>query len=268
MKLTLKGTLVLLTGVVLSYTACKKSDNSAASNSSSSSTVSQDVAGGQIAVNLAQSLAGTYGGVSVNDGINTPSVATANTSGRAVNSLKSSSVCGFYIDTALSYNTNIGDTIKSSSTGSIKFYFVCSGTNQAIGYTAYDSLKTTGKAPGYSFNDALVQAYDVTGLNPNNSRIGVDGTLKSFVDVTYTKTSLKASSLHNIFTLKGISVDLSNPANVDFTSGEADFVSTGSTGSASWKYSGSIIFLGNHRAQIVFLSQKYYVDLLTGKVTS
>jgi hypothetical protein len=73
MKLTSKLALVLLIGIGLSYTACKKNSSSPAPTAKTSN---EQVASGQIAQNLAQSLAGAYGGASINDGITAPALAS------------------------------------------------------------------------------------------------------------------------------------------------------------------------------------------------
>lgn len=268
MKLTFKSTLALLTGVALFYTSCKK-DNSSSKATGTSTQISatataQKNQAAQIATNLVHALSGTYGGVNVNDGVSQPGVATHSTSKAKINSLNYT--CGFFVDNGIHYTTNIGDSLKSVSDGSLSFYFKCTN-GIATGYTAADTLTTIGTGPGYSFADGVAQNYVVTGLNPNNSLISVDGTIKSSINVLYTKTKTFAVS-HNEFILTGLQVQLAATPSPDITSGTAIFIATGKTGTSEYALYGTLTFLGNHRAKIDYYNSIYYVDTLTGKVTT
>jgi hypothetical protein len=264
MKLTFKGIFALLVGVSLFYTACKKSSQSQpASQSQNDATVS-----GQIAMNLAQSLSGSFGGASIQDGVSPSTSVTSSTS--KLNNVRSlvrskTSACGFFTDNGIDYTSNIGDTIKSTTKGSINYFFNCKN-GAATGYTVSDTLITTGTAPKYSFTYDISQDYDVTGLNTNNSQITLSGSLKSFVDFVYIKKyASNSTSVHNNYVLTDLVINQDD--NYDITSGTATFVSTGTNSYGNWEFTGSIEFLGNHRAAITFIGKEYYVDLLTGVVT-
>ncbi len=262
-----KLSFVLLAGTVLFYTACKKggSDLKPAPTTSNEQTAS-----GQIAVNLAQSLAGSYGGVSLNDGVNAPGFASKSSSFHSLNSfnsLASTHGCGFFVDTNINFKTNIGDTIKSTTTGGISFHFKCDSTGASAGYRVVDSLTTAGKGPGYTFSDLIVQNYDVTGLNKANTKIELDGTLKAWVDIDFNKKNSTPISTHVRYTLDGVKVDLtSSPFNI--TDGTATFVADGSSAAGSYHFTGTITFLGNHKAKIVINGFTYHVNLITGVVTA
>src|SRR5882757_9713205 len=64
MKLKTRLILVLMIGVALIYTACKKS--------SSSQTLSTKTVSSQVALNLAQTLYGGFGGFNITSGLNAP----------------------------------------------------------------------------------------------------------------------------------------------------------------------------------------------------
>lgn len=258
MKPNLKLLLLLLTSAAFTYTACKKSNDTPVSK-----TVGADVVSSQVALNIAQSLSGSYGGVNINNGIKSPGFVTNKNSGHAINSMNS--LCGFLTDSVLNYNTNIGDTIKSQTHGRLKFYFNCLNGN-LTGFTANDSLKTTGTAPKYSFIYDVIQNYDIKGLNSNNTLLSVNGTLKSFVNLTYNQAGIKPTSVNTAYVLTGLTVDLTK--NGDITGGTATFVSTGSNNYGVWNYTGSIVFLGDHKANIIINGKTYHADLITGKITS
>jgi hypothetical protein len=243
-------------GIAIFYSACKKTDNKPASSTTT------DAASTAIAKNLVQSLSGAFGGASIKDGIKISPNVMSTTS-----KLKMQSVdvqCGFYIDSSLNLNYNQGDTLKSHTTGSIKYFFICNGGN-AIGYDLLDSIATSGSGPGYAFAYALAQNYHVRGLNSNNSNFSLDGTLKSYVDNNYTVYVNSSASVHNIYKFSNLYVHADD--NFDITSGTATFESIGKTHSGAWDYSGTIVFLGNHKAKLTFLSKVYWVDLITGAVT-
>lgn len=258
MKTKLLSSIILLCGVTILFNACKKSANT---SPATSATVNKQTAGSQIAMNLYHSLTGQFGGINVYNGVNTPSVPNS-TAAAKVNS--TDYTCGFFVDNGISYSTNIGDTIKSTSTGGLSFYYVCNN-GHAIGYTAQDTLTTIGTAPGYSFIDGLSQNYKVTGLNPNNSLVTVDGLIQATIVLDRGKGG--KSLTYNSFKLSGLQVHLDqNPP--DITSGTAVFVGTGLSGSTAYALYGTLTFLGNHIAKIDYYDSIYYVNLLTGKVTT
>jgi len=260
MKIKLRGAFILLSAAALLLNACSKTQNKP--SSTTSATISKQTAASQIALNLYQSLTGQFGGVNINKGVSTPAIASSSLQTPKVNS--TGFVCGFYINDGINYTTNIGDTIKSASHGSLAFYYVCDATH-AIGYKATDTLTTIGTGPGYAFADGVSQDYIVTGLNSNNSLITVDGTIKSSVNII-TNKGVKSSS-YNVFALSGLQVhEDQNPP--DITSGTAVFVTTGVSGSTSYALFGTFTFLGNHIAKIDYYDSIFYVNLLTGKVTT
>ncbi len=256
MKIKFRLTLLLLIGAAFIYTACNKTSNKPASK-----TVGADVVSSQLALNLARSLSGSYGGVNIKNGISSPTFLTNKNSGRTINTLNP--LCGFIADSVLNYDSVI-DTTTSHTQGRYKFFFICTGGNIS-GFHATDSLKTTGTTPGYSFIYNVIQNYDIKGLNPGNTLISVNGNLMSDVDLTYNKAGFKPTSIHTNYVLTGLTIDLTNGG--DITAGTATFVTTGSTNYGPWNYAGSIVFLGNHKADIIINGITYHADLLTGIIT-
>ena len=258
MKLNIRIAVPLLMGVVLFCAACKKTENEPAASSSAS-----DVISATIATNLVQSLSGTYGGASIKDGVNKSATISA---ASPKLKLQTTIHCGFFIDNGLDVNFNQGDSIKTHTTGSVNYFFLCdSATNRTTGYNLLDSLSSTGKGPGYDFSFLLVQDYKVRGLNLSNSNFILNGRLKSWVDFDYKLKSKSSISVHNVFHLTNLEIHADD--NFDIVGGDATFESKGTTGTGAWDYSGSIHFLGNHKAKLSFLSKVYLIDLLTGSVT-
>jgi len=110
-----------------------------------------------------------------------------------------------------------------------------------------------------------VQDFKVRGLNVDNSNFTLNGRLKSYVDFNYTKKPKSSTSVHNIFHFIDCQVHAAD--NYDIVAGDATFESIGLNSYGSWDYSGTIKFLGNHKAKLTFLSKVYLIDLLTGSVT-
>lgn len=253
MKLNLRSALPLLMVVALFYSACKKTENKPASGPKS------DQISAAIAKNLVQSLSGAYGGASIKDGVGVSAAITASSA-----KLKTQAIgCGFYTDNSLDVSFNQGDTIKSHTVGTVNYFFLCDN-QRTTGYNLYDSLSTTGNGPGYEFFFALVQDFKVRGLNVDNSNFILNGRLKSYVDFNYTKTET-SSSVHNIFHF--IDAQVHADDNYDIVDGSATFESIGESSTGGWDLSGTIKFLGNHKAKMTFLSKVYLIDLLTGSVT-
>lgn len=257
MKLNLRAALPLLMGVAVFYSACQKNGSKPQSTTTTPS-VSQ--ASSAIGKNLAQSLVGAFGGASIKDGVN-PS-----TTFKAPSKIKTQSNdygCGFYTDTSLNLVWNQGDSLKATKSGGYSYFFVCNN-KATIGYNLVDSINTAGSGPGYAYVYDVVQKYTVRGLNTNNSNFSLNGTMKSFTDNHYTKP-VSFASVHVTYNFTDLYVH--GDDNFDITSGNATFVSQGKTNGGGWEYSGTLRFLGNHKAQMTFLNHEYLVDLTTGATT-
>ncbi|HVW98564.1 MAG TPA: hypothetical protein VHA56_21535 [Mucilaginibacter sp.] len=263
MKYFYKASAIVLICVLFVYAGCKKSGLN-----KSSKTASEKVVAGIVVSNLTKSLAGTYGGVSIKDGINPPSQITASSSKLKLNSL--SSLCGYTIDTTVTYTSNLGDSVKSKVTGKFSFTFTCSGS-YPDGYKVKTKVVSKGKAPGYAFIYSIVQNYKVQALNAEYSLVSLDGILKSYGDFSdnpsaYVDTNYVSNNYqHQDYVLSNLKIDVAH--GYDITSGTASFTSVGANAYGSWNYVGTIEYVGNHKAIITINGHVYNADLLTGVIT-
>src|ERR1700754_280738 len=117
MKSKFKILLVVLTGLTLLYSACRKevkmNPDTKPKPDPNSVIDTTSVAIVQIARNISQTLAGIYGGVNISKGLLIPGFTTLNNSKVSVKGL--SNLCSFFPDTVVTYRTNVGDTIKSQT---------------------------------------------------------------------------------------------------------------------------------------------------------
>jgi hypothetical protein len=274
---------IIFIGAVLFYTSCKKESRTTPLSAASIDTMA--IVTNQIAQNIVHTLSGTYGGVNVSNGLIIPGFTTRFNSKVSVTGLFN--LCTFFPDTIVNYSTNVGDTIKSQTSGVFKFYFSCDTVkgprvrgypvfSVLNGYAAYDSLETIGLAPRGAFvhnikSFYVAKATDTLNIplvinGSANNIISINGSIKSFVDTTATKTTVTSSSVHAYYTLADVIVDLTKKG--DITKGTATFSILGEVNNIKWYYEGSVIFLGNHKVSIVIKTKTYTVDLLTGKVTA
>jgi hypothetical protein len=261
MKLYTKGALILLAGMALSYSACKKDSSTAPkTQNTTTTTASYNAVSGQVASNFAQTLAGSMGGANLNDGL-TPSFAGKYPPG-------ASALCGFVADSTINYKTNIGDTIKTWVTGKSKFFFDCLG-GQPVGYTLVDALLTVGTAPGYAFTYDIAQGYQIKSRNKTATLLEVDGTLQAFKDIVYTNKAYKPLSEHDSFVIVNAVVDISAKGKIKINGGSATFTTKGTNpDGTTWDYVGKMEFIGHNIGKLTFYGNIFYVDLSTGKITT
>src|ERR1041385_5276218 len=99
----IKGILPIMLCLLLVYSSCRKDSTTAPATQTPSNTALSK----QIALGLSKSLAGTFGGVNLNDGVNVSvedHLGPHHACGCTHNSL-----CGFYTDSLVNYNATIGD---------------------------------------------------------------------------------------------------------------------------------------------------------------
>jgi hypothetical protein len=283
MNSKIKIILVPLTGLILFYTACKQENMPGPKPAPVIDTIS--IAINQITRNLTQTLSGTYGGVNINKGLILPDYTTRNNSKVALRGLIE--LCSFGPDTILNYSTNVGDSIKSQTSGLAKFYFSCDTAKAPrvngypvfsilSGYTSYDSLSTIGLAPRGAFVYGIKAFYTAKAVvtknipltinGSTNSLISFSGGIQSFVDTTATKKTAVSSSIQAFYTLTNVVIDITKKG--DMISGSATFSVLGEVNSVKWYYMGTMKFLGNHKVNIIIRNKTYTMDMLTGKVTT
>jgi len=278
MKINFTRTLVLLTAIVFFYASCKKNEIKSVAKPP---TIDYKALSSQIALNLAQSLTGKYGGTNINDGISLPKSLNRNVRGLAVNSINM--LCGFIVDTAFNNKFTVNDTTKTNK-GNFHFVFNCDA-GVLDGYIVSESF--TSADSGYRFTDynSAAQSYVVKALDSTYKLVSMNGTINVDIQNTFYVTPDPSIArgdqgshvLSSQYVLTGLNVNFSSGI-ADITTGTATFTtstfdlnSTTAIDGTNSFLSGEIVFLGNHKAQLNFSGfyppLSFMVDLLTGAVT-
>ena len=251
---------LLMCGAALTYTACKK----AASNSNGPTLSPQQVSS-QVALNLAQSLYNGFGGLDLNNGITGGLSAYVPTNKHIKLGDINDPFCGFGIDTTINITSN-DDGVQAAVSGHIAFAFTC--TNGVLsGYTTNDNLNVSESTTDFSVKLNLTENVSVVALTPSNdeSKFSINGTVNSDASYDY-KTGSKGSGTALFdYNFKQVIVDPS--ADADIISGSADFTTKGTGSNGVWNYTGTVTFLGGHKAKITINGANYTVDLTTGAVS-
>src|SRR5581483_5111088 len=168
LKLTLSA--VLLAGIAMLYTACKKS------NQGPTSTVDAKTISSQVAVNLGQVLYGGLGGFNVADGTSAPGgVGLSNNNSLKLNynnrvklnSVNSDPSCGAVLDTTLTYSETLDDGSSAAISGRIRFGIICSN-GTPTGVSLYDSLKVSASNAQLSAVYNIGENVNMITSDPNN----------------------------------------------------------------------------------------------------
>jgi len=261
MKIKFYLIIALLSTVAITYTSCKKS-GSGPTSTASTKQVSQ-----QIALNLSQTLYGGFGGFNIFDGANPPSNVNVahNRHGLKLNSDGSDFLCGFALDTTLTYSTTLDDGGSASISGQFKFSYGCTdGVFSAL--TFYTKLKVTENTAQIGATYNLGENLIITLTNPNDDSapILLNGSVNVDANVQQ-KTGNKSTEAETFdYVFKDLKVDSSSG---DITSGSATFATKGATSAGTWNYTGTITFIGSHKAKIVINGTTYTIDLQTGAVS-
>jgi len=269
MKRKLILIILLLAGVSLTYTACKKS--------SSKPTVSAKTVSSQIALNLAQTLYGGLGGFDISTGLS--STASVNikqlaikrqqlalklNGGRQINDLSGDITCGASADTTLNYSTTLDDGSSATISGTIGFTFLCTN-NVASGFNIHDDLTIGAKnatlTASYKLNENLTaQVVDVTNVN---SSYTLGGTFSMSDNISYVNPKSTTTEAYSYNFTTPLLIDSSG--NID--SGAATFSTNGTNASGTWNYSGTVVFEPNFLVKITINGTTYNVNLQTGVVS-
>jgi hypothetical protein len=259
MKLKLSMLVVLLAGIAITYTACKKSG----SNPSGPALAPKEVSS-QIALNLAQTLYNGFGAFSINDGLNAPTtLGVVHRKGPLLNDLNDDPFCGLVVDTTLNYNVT-SDGTSASVKGNIKFSFLCSN-NVLSGFSINDNLAVTESTSQFSVAFQIGEDLTMVSLNPSNddSNLSLNGSLSSSGTYNYKTGSKQSGTQVFDYTLKSLVID----PNGDILSGSATFDTKGNGSTGVWNYQGTIVFTGNYTAKITINGTAYTVNLQTGQVS-
>ena len=270
MKKNFTQIVVALFAIVTIYASCKKNELKPVA----STAVDYKALSSTIATTFYKSITGANGGVDVSQGIKSPFKTSSTGRGLKLNDVIS--LCGFTIDTT--YNITIPppsptptpDTIKHSY-GKFHFVYTCDG-GVVNGYNVTDSVAYTTSYFNYAADNLLGQQYVVKALDQTYKVVSMNGSIFSFVGQfqTLAETGSLIIATYNLNGLK-----------VDFTTGVADVVS----GTATFdmivdpttstalpqnrkEYTGTITYLGNHKAKLTINpGQVFTVDLITGVAT-
>jgi hypothetical protein len=259
MKPYLKFTLPFALFFMMVYTSCRKAEKAPASTSITAAV--NDTAASQIAVNLASSLNGSYGGSNANDAVD--SISFDDNHDGPHHGKPGSTLCGFFTDSVVNYNT-ICDAFKSHTGGNLTFYFNCKD-GRPDGYKAYDSLNTVGTSKKYSFQNMVKQAYFIQCLNDDHTLNGVNGDIYIYVAINCFDKSVKPNISTGNYVLCNLVIDLEKH---DIISGTATFQAFGTNNYGSWNLSGSMVFLGDHKAKITIGDKWWIIDITSGQICS
>ncbi|MFI5160415.1 MAG: hypothetical protein ACHQHN_04020 [Sphingobacteriales bacterium] len=260
--------ILLLAGVSLTYTACKKSSNKP--------TVDAKTVSSQIALNLAQTLYGGLGGFDISNGLS----ATASINrkqlmakrqqmilklngGKQINDIGSDISCGLTADTTLNYSVT-DNGVSESIAGTLGFTFLCTN-NVFSGFNIHDNLTITAKNTTLSGTYKLIENLTAQAQDPTNvnSSITLGGTFSMSDNISYVNPKSTTSEAYSYNFSTPLLIDSSG--NID--SGACSFTTSGSNASGTWNYSGTVTFLGNNNVKIVINGASYTVNLQTGTVS-
>ncbi len=253
-KSQIKPLLAIMVCLTMVYTSCRKSDNGMLpSTTKTTKTIPQDTLGSHVALNLAKSLHGSFGGVNLMR--NFDSLSLAGHHGYAP-------LCGFFTDSLVNLNSTEGDTVSHTG-GNQTFFFNCTN-GKPSGYTAYDSLGTTRNIPKGLFQNYYVkQAYTIQCLDDKHLFVGVNGDnyFYQLVNIDYAGSTY-ADIENSNYVLNNLTIDVCKH---DILSGTATFKANG----YHWAITGTVTFLGNYMADMIIDGNPtiYHMNLQTLTIT-
>ncbi|MFD0765325.1 hypothetical protein ACFQZI_10720 [Mucilaginibacter lutimaris] len=204
-----------------------------------------------IAVNLYKSIGNTI--ASQNDKTGLPA-ASGVRNGIKVNDL----TCGELIEVPYNNIYTKGDSVKDVMIGSNKYVVSCNG-NQPNGYTYSGTYKNTGFSPYAVYDNSVDEYYTLKALLPGFAKMQVDGNQVSVYKVT-TKKDGEYMEQHNSYVLSGLIIDASNRP-FDITAGTASFTSNGNNAGRAFSFTGTIQFLGSHKAKVSFDGKTFDITI-------
>lgn len=263
LKINLKALAVLAFVVMISYTSCRKADNSPLPTSTTDTKApSTGDIGSQIALNIVESLNGKLGGVNLMDGIDSVKLADFSSPQNRLSTNSLNSLCGFFTDSLVNIDRTIADTTIHTG-GNLTFYFNCKN-GQKDGYTAYDSLNTIRTTPKGSYQYYVKQYYTIKALTDNHQFIGVNGDIYYYnQSVTHCSCGQTVTTIENVnYVLNDLTINVCGCSR-DVLSGTATFKAYGK----NWSVTGSMTFLGNHLADITINGKLYHANLQKHTIT-
>jgi hypothetical protein len=247
-KVCIKYFLPVMAFLMLVYSSCQKVETKVTPVTGSTTTTNQAISG-QIALNLAKSLAGQTGGLNVHSDINSVSLG-------GHKYYNPSALCGFLSDSTINYTCTAGDT-TTHTTGDAKFYFNCTNGKPA-GYIACDSLVVVQTTPTTTFNLSTKQHYTIECLDANHLFNGVNGEIDFTNSLTTTDNSANSNVGTASYILSNLTIDTHSN---DILSGTATFTASGTNNGQNWSLTGTVTYLGNYMADVTIDGKVYHVSI-------
>jgi len=250
--------IIMLAGVAVVYTACKKSDSSPAGPALTESQVTT-----QVVQDITTNLFGGYSGINFGDGLDGPSgFGTRHLSGPKLHDMNNP-FCGLVIDTAINETITAGKDSSVVVSGHINFSFNCTNDN-LTGFSTNDNLSIAITTPQLSITAKILEniTLSVADINNDNSPLTLKGTLNSAGTYKY-KTGNKSGTRAFNYVINNVVISTNDD---DITSGSISFSTKGTGTRGTWNFTGTITFLGNHRAKVSINGKTYTVDIRTGVV--
>ncbi|HWD88948.1 MAG TPA: hypothetical protein VG367_12525 [Mucilaginibacter sp.] len=252
-----KLALPMLACAVMLYSSCRKNENAPApvnktAQTNSTTTPTNSDLSKAIAINLAHSIGGAYGGVNLTTGVDSLSLASHL---GPHNDFESPALCGLFTDSLVNFSNKQGDT-TSHTGGNLTFYFNCDN-GKPSGYIAYDSLATTRQAHSWYDQFYVKQAYTIKCLDDKHQFIGVNGD-NYFYEYNQVTCGCgeKVITIQNCnFVLNNLTIDVCKK---DILSGTATFTAYGE----GWHVSGTLVFIGNHTANVTIGGDTFQINTL------
>jgi len=278
MKTSTKLTTAILICLAFVYSSCQKTSvKPLASTTTTTATTNNSVVGSQIVLNLAKSLAGQYGGTSINNGIKAPSSLLLTKKGLAINGIYD--LCGVSLDTTYNSTVLAHDTTLVTG-GKLAFIYTC-GINGVNGYKVTDSI-TTAAANAHFYNtNTVAQNYIVTALDATYKLVAMDGNV---TEKTHNSTLSNGSTtayhdLNSVYVFNGVKVDYSTgyanmfTGTASYTTTQTDYDPSVSSTPGVNVFHGLITYLGNFMVTMTMQinnagpTYSYTINTATGATT-
>jgi hypothetical protein len=286
MKTSTKFTTIILLGMAIVYSSCQKAGikaadatNTTTTTGTTTPTANTSTVGSQIALSLAKSLAGQYGGTNINNGIKAPNSLLLTRKGPSINGIYD--LCGVTLDTTYNTTTLSHDTTNVLS-GSFKFTYICAsfGVN---GYKVTDSITNAAANKSFYNTNTVVQQYLVTALDSTYLVVSMDGgvseTSHNSTLNPATGSTVAYHDLSSQYILNSVKVNYSTGVaniyvgNASYTTTQTDYDPTISATPVVTVYHGGIVYLGNNMVTMTMQinsfgpTYSYTINTLTGATT-
>jgi hypothetical protein len=274
MKTSTKLTAILIC-IAFIYSSCQKTALKPVSTTPT--TTGNDAVGAQIALNLAKSLSGQYGGTNINNGIKAPNSLILAKKGPAINGIYD--LCNVSLDTTYN-NTVLAHDTTLVTTGHLVFTYTC-GIKGVNGYKVTDSIATASANAVFYNTITVVQNYIVTALDTTYKLVAMDGNV---TEKTHNSTLKNGSTtayhdLASQYVLNGVQVNYSTgyanmfTGTASYTTTQTDYDPSVSATPGVNVFHGLITYLGNFMVTMTMQinnagpTYSYTINTATGATT-